>query len=113
MIPTRAAVEGALILAAVAGVLAAVWWVYDSGGDQREAEIERRIAEATAETQAELDRVAEDLATAEAANRALASRLANSRKEIEDAIRSDAGACRIPDGLWRQLDGRWSADPAP
>ena len=93
-------------------VLGAGWWLVDLIGDRRQAAIEERIREATKATQDELDAVQEKLRTAEGEARALATRLADSRKEIEDEIRMDPDACRLPDGLRERLEQRWAPVPA-
>lgn len=97
-------------VAALVLVLAG-WWLVDVIGDGREAAIQRKIEEARRETQAELDATADRLATAEAANRALAQRLADSRREIEDENRL-TDPCRPSPGLLQRLEGRWGPPPA-
>lgn len=99
-------VAGALILVGVA------WWAVEAIGDRREAEIERKLEEARRETQAALDVAADRLATAEAANRALAQRLADSRMGVENENRA-TDPCRPSPGLLQRLEGRWGPPPAP
>jgi hypothetical protein len=97
---------GVAALAAIGGAI----WIADIIGDRREATVRAEMEQARIQTQAALDVVQDELLTAEAENRALATRLATTRKEIDDAIRADPSACRVPHGLRRNLEQRWAPD---